>query len=171
MDDPASTPERIAPTAAESRLARESSRKLARRLGDAARGRVYIHLSSRGDGPDESVALPRPAVRAVIRALAAFADGREVEIVSTPRRDAKRGMKATSDRELTTTQAASLLGVSRPFLIAAMEKGRLPYRKVGTHRRVRPADLMEYKRSMERDRVQALEDLSALDQELGLGYE
>lgn len=81
------------------------------------------------------------------------------------------GIDVAAERELTATRAAALLGVSRPFLIAAMEKGTLPCRRLGARRLVRLADLMEYKRSMERDRARALEELSALDQELGLGYE
>ena len=46
----------------------------------------------------------------------------------------------------------------------------MPLRKVGTHRRVLLKDLMEYKASQKHNRLKALEELSALDQELGLGY-
>ena len=72
--------------------------------------------------------------------------------------------------ELTTQQAAQILNVSRPFLIEQLEKSVIPYRKVGTHRRVMFKDLMEYKQTMDRNRLNALEELSAIDQELGLGY-
>jgi len=72
--------------------------------------------------------------------------------------------------ELTTQQAAQILNVSRPFLIEQLEKGVIPYRKVGTHRRVMFKDLMEYKQTMDHSRLNALEELSAIDQELGLGY-
>jgi excisionase family DNA binding protein len=72
--------------------------------------------------------------------------------------------------ELTTQQAAQLLNVSRPFLIEQLEKGAIPYRKVGTHRRVLFQDLMEYKQTMDHNRLNVLEELSAIDQELGLGY-
>ena len=72
--------------------------------------------------------------------------------------------------ELTTQQAADVLNVSRPFLIEQLEKGALPFRLVGTHRRVLFADLLKYKQEIDHKRLKALEELSALDQELGLGY-
>ena len=72
--------------------------------------------------------------------------------------------------ELTTQQAADILKVSRPFLIEQLEKGNIPFRKIGTHRRVMFKDLMEFKRTMDHNRLEALEELSAIDQELGLGY-
>jgi excisionase family DNA binding protein len=48
-----------------------------------------------------------------------------------------------SDEELTTTQAADLAGVSRQHLVDLCERGALPYRKVGRHRRLRRADVVD----------------------------
>jgi hypothetical protein len=38
---------------------------------------------------------------------------------------------------------------------------------VGTHRRIRYEDLLSYKQKTEQDRIKALEELTALNQELG----
>ena len=73
--------------------------------------------------------------------------------------------------ELTTQQGADPLNVSRPFLIEQLENGIIPYRKVGTHRRILFNDLLAYKQTMNHKRLDVLGALSAIDQELGLGYQ
>jgi excisionase family DNA binding protein len=70
--------------------------------------------------------------------------------------------------ELTTQQAADMLGVSRPYLISKLEAGEIPYRKVGRHRRITLQDVMEYRRRDELQRRAAADELADLSEELGL---
>jgi excisionase family DNA binding protein len=71
--------------------------------------------------------------------------------------------------KLTTQQAADILKVSRPFLIERFEKGEIPFRLVGTHRRIRLAGVMRFTEQSDRRRLDALEKLAALDQAVGQG--
>jgi excisionase family DNA binding protein len=68
---------------------------------------------------------------------------------------------------LTTQEAANLLNVSRPYLYSVLDKGDLAYEMVGTHRRIRVEDLLEYKQKRDSQRRQALDRLTNISQELG----
>jgi excisionase family DNA binding protein len=72
------------------------------------------------------------------------------------------------DSEITTQQAADLLNVSRPYVVGLIDKGVLPARMVGNQRRLPLKDVLVYKAEEYQKRLDALEELSALDQELGL---
>ncbi len=62
------------------------------------------------------------------------------------------------DAELSPEDAATILGISRPLVRRRMDSGRLPFRRVGSHRRLRLADVLALKRE-EAPMRQALDDL------------
>lgn len=70
--------------------------------------------------------------------------------------------------ELTTVEAAELLNVSRPFLIKQLEAGALPHHLVGTHRRLRLADVLAYRDRLDTNANEALSALSQEAEDLGL---
>jgi len=72
--------------------------------------------------------------------------------------------------ELTTKQAAEVLGVSRPFLIRVLEAGEIPYRKVGRHRRVLMKDVLLHKQTTQVKRQAAMDELVKISEEMG-GYD
>ncbi len=147
--------EAVAPTPDDTRLAQEASRLLARMRGKI-KGNVRLGIQSENE-PEETVAIPLSAFRLLADLLTEMARGNAVTLIPI-------------HAELTTQQAADLLNVSRPFLIEQLEKGTIPYRKVGKHRRVLLQDLMAYKQTMDRNRLKALDELSSQAQELGMGY-
>ena len=93
-----------------------------------------------------------PLITAVLRELGA---GKAVTVLG-------------DDAEITTQEAADLLNVSRPYLVGLIEKGELPARKVGPRRRLLLADVLTYRTETKAKRRDALRELAALDQELGL---
>ncbi len=73
-------------------------------------------------------------------------------------------------KELTTQEAADILQLSRPYLIELLESGEIPYRKVGSRRRVLTQDVISYKNRIDAVRMETLAQLSAQAQELNMGY-
>ena len=68
--------------------------------------------------------------------------------------------------QLSTQEAANLLNVSRPFVVRLLKEGRIPFIKVGSHRRIRFEDLMAYKNKMLAESEKARNELARLGQEL-----
>ncbi len=143
----------LLPSEHEALLARETSRKLAAHL--RTDGDFSIGLLDEADGTIETLELPASAARLLLDILEQMARGNAVTLLPI-------------HAELTTQQAADLMNVSRPHLVNLLEEGKIPYRKVGTHRRLRAEDVLAYKRETDRKRRVILDKLAAHDQKLGL---
>ncbi len=149
------TTEPNAPTAADALLAQESSQRLTKAL-EAKSKNVGLRVELEG-GVEENVSLPPIVVGLLEQILSEVARGNAVTLL-------------TAHTELTPQQAADLLNVSRPYLVDLLENGTIPSSKVGDQRRVSFHDVMSYKKATDQARLKALDELSAIDQELGLGY-
>lgn len=69
---------------------------------------------------------------------------------------------------LTTSEAAHLLGVSRPTLVRLLEAGEIPYEQPNRHRRVMLADLLAYQDRVQRARAAGLDEMVREGEESGL---
>jgi excisionase family DNA binding protein len=81
---------------------------------------------------------------------------------------AYNGLNRPLPAEMTTTQAAEFLDVSRPFVIKLIKRRELPCRMVGKHRRIPSAALLEYREKMFQQAKIAVDEMTRLSQEQGL---
>ena len=116
-----------------------------------------VQVRPDGEGRPISATVPREAFELFLEILGQMANGNAVTIVPV-------------HAELTTQQAADLLNVSRPFLVGLLDEAKIPSRKVGSHRRVKAADLVAYQQRDEAERKKTLDELTAEAEKHGLGY-
>jgi len=132
--------------------AREVRRALERL--DVDRGALRVQIAGAGHKAT-TIDLPPVVTRLLMNILKETAAGHAITLVPL-------------EAEITTQQAAELLNVSRPFVVGLIDKGTLPARMVGNHRRLPLKDVLAYKADNRAKRRQSLRELAALDQELGL---
>jgi len=117
------------------------------------------HLAARLVGPNgETVDIPASAFHALKLVVQGMARGQTMTLVP-------------HGKELTTQEAADLLHVSRPHLVKLLEEGTMPHYKVGTHRRVRIDDALDYRERRAATRREKLDELTRLSEELEGGYQ
>jgi excisionase family DNA binding protein len=126
-------------------------------LGGKRGAAQRVEIRAEGSNADLGVAVPKEAFELFLEVLGQMANGNAVTIMPV-------------HAEVTTQQAADLLNVSRPHVVALLEEDKIPHRMVGTHRRIRVADLLEYKKKDDTERTAALEELASEAQKHRLGY-
>jgi excisionase family DNA binding protein len=108
-----------------------------------------------GKGGEPAAELPDAVYDLLLKILRLMEEGKAISIVPVM-------------HDLTTQQAAEMLGVSRPFFVKLLETGNLPYHLTGTHRRVYLKDLLAYKQHRDQERHAALERMAEEADQAGL---
>jgi excisionase family DNA binding protein len=125
---------------------RQIANQLRQILAAQKSGEAHLQVPDPATGERVPIALTPVLSDLFIELLGYIANGEAVAIL--PAR-----------QMLTTQQAADLLNVSRPFLIKLIEKGDIPHKMVGRHRRLKAEDLFAYKSARDKARAEALDEL------------
>lgn len=141
------------PDSHESELAQRSQRELAAYLSTKLQTQRISIVGE--DDKTHIIELPTSAMTMLVEVLGELAAGNAVQIVPV-------------HAELTTQEAANILNVSRPHMVKILEEGKLPFHKIGRHRRVLFADLMEYKKRRENESLNAMQALADQAQDTGM---
>jgi excisionase family DNA binding protein len=109
-------------------------------------------------GPDRSeVEIPASAFAALRPVVRDMAQGLTITLIP-------------HDEELTTKEAADILNMSRPFLVKLLDRGEIPYHRVGTHRRLNVEDVLAYRELRAARRREQLRELTELSEQVEGGY-
>lgn len=127
---------------------------VSQRIKSSRKNGVKIKVQETG----EFITIPKKALTLLSAILQNMAEGKTISIIP-------------SNSEVSTQQAADMLNVSRPHLIKLLETNKIPFKKVGSHRRILLKDIMEYQEQLAKQREAQLDFLSNQAQDLNLGYE
>ncbi|MFZ0590223.1 MAG: helix-turn-helix domain-containing protein [Bryobacteraceae bacterium] len=121
--------------------------------------RTLRNLLQRGEATitganDERQLIPAPVRDVLVRILTHMQEGQAITIIP-------------ASHELSSQEAADLLGVSRQYMVRLLEDGKLPFHRAGTHRRINLQDLMAYKKERDRQRREALDQMAREEVEAG----
>jgi excisionase family DNA binding protein len=142
------------PSLRDQQVASTSLARFTAALADKHAYQVKLRLQA----SEEAIVVPRKALELLQVILTGMAQGQDISLV-------------VAEEQVSTQQAADMLHVSRPHLVKLLERNVLPFTKVGSHRRLRLADVLAYKDQQVAQRQQHLRLLAEQAQELQLGYE
>ena len=114
---------------------------------------IKIEIAESG----EIIIIPTKAFKILRAVLKNMAEGNSIAIIP-------------SNSELTTQEAANILNISRPHLVKLLENGKIPFTKVGSHRRIELKDIVTFENKLSKQRRTKLNKLTEQAQKLKLGY-
>ncbi|THV20867.1 DNA-binding protein [Peteryoungia ipomoeae] len=111
----------------------------------AAGDMLELHVRD-ADGKKRMLPIPQSAASAVEALLAHMLRGERVAVLA-------------EDQEVSPSEASAILGISRPLVVLRMDRGDLPFRYVGKHRRALMKDVLALKAKLDK-RQTAMEALA-----------
>lgn len=139
------------PSKEEQSAAMESYRALAAAVREIKDQSPEIEIEETQD----KLRIPLKALKLLSKILKAMGEGKPISIVPIV-------------AEMTTQSAAEFLGCSRPHLVKLLEEGKIPFTKIGKHRRIKFEDVAAYKNKMKEEQKRSLIQMMKTDEELGL---
>ena len=107
---------------------------------------------------EDGIEIPSPLLKIALEIVKELVEEKETVVFA-------------EDKELTIQEAADYLNVSRPYIIKLINEGKIAFRKVGTHRRIKFDELIKYDNATKEQQLKGLAELTKQAQELNLGYE
>lgn len=104
---------------------------------------------------EEKIRIPLSALKLLANILKEMSQGKPISIVPV----------AT---EVTTQAAAEMLGCSRPHIVKLLETGKIPFTKVGKHRRIKYEDIISYRKEMKAEQARIISEIMENDEKDGL---
>lgn len=135
-------------------LAKEAGQKLSAYIQSTTDPIFQLMKKGKSGG---SISIPATALKLLLVILSQMAQGNAVTLIPV-------------HAELTTQEAADLLNVSRPYLVNLLEEKQIPFRRVGTRRRVFAKDVLSYKEKIDNKRLEVLAELANEAQIHDMGY-
>lgn len=137
-------------TEAEARQAREVAQLLAGQKAGSSTIKIRVEK--------KTVDVPEHSVPLIAEIMAKMGAGECVEV-------------RTIHDTLSTTEAADILNVSRPYVVKLLDQGLIPcVATEGNHRRIKRADLLAFKTRKDAERRKLADELAAEGQRLNREY-
>ena len=98
-----------------------------------------------------SLTIPKSALAVFSQILKEISSGYTISIVE-------------NSQNITTQEAAKILGCSRPFVVKLIDNGILPSFKIGKHRRINVEHVLMYQRKFKSEQKNAIIEIMQLDE-------